>query len=304
MQLAEKWSEVTSDLAPGKTHPVNVMAAYAKRNAPPKVEKPKAVKMAEKWAVLQPLQDSAVHPTRVMAAYRASLPKPPKVEKWAELTHRGSSTLVHPKRVMATNWSSCAGHKTNAVHPDKVRADYRKAAAALAPRKPKATPKAHAGAAEAPARSNAMWVTEHWSVLAAVKTTIVHPNDVRQEHRKLTAPKAPRPPPRPHPRPTLALLKPPPQADRTARSNAMWVTEHWAVLTAIRTDGRHHVRIRFRSRYGISAGCGKRHPRWHVQPAAHSGVGCRAWVKEAFPGMHTRCGPPRSPTPRSYRTMR
>ena len=51
MAMAKKWSEVTSDLAPGKTHPVNVMAAYNKLDAPP------------------------------------------KVEKWAELTHGGSSTL-------------------------------------------------------------------------------------------------------------------------------------------------------------------------------------------------------------------
>ena len=71
MQLAEKWSEVTSDLAPGKTHPVNVMAAYAKRNAPPKVEKPKAVKMVEKWAyVTDRLSPTLVHPQRCHAAGR------------------------------------------------------------------------------------------------------------------------------------------------------------------------------------------------------------------------------------------
>ena len=73
------------------------MAAYAKRNAPPKVEKPKAVKMAEKWdELVDRLPTAPVHPQRVMAAYRklTALPKAEK-PKATPKAHAGLLSFCH-----------------------------------------------------------------------------------------------------------------------------------------------------------------------------------------------------------------
>ena len=66
--LAANWNSVQDDLAPTIGHPTTIRKAYRKLTAPPKVEKPKAVKMVEKWAyVTDRLSPTLVHPQRVMA---------------------------------------------------------------------------------------------------------------------------------------------------------------------------------------------------------------------------------------------
>lgn len=148
------------------------------------------------------------------------------------------------------------------------------------------------------ARTNAMWVTEHWTGLTAIRPEIVHPNGLRQEYRKLNAPpKAEKPPATPKAHAAWCKDHGFGDIEASDRSDAMWVSQnleassrvsktrtHPSVLTGCDDATAHpsHIREWFNDqqaphgshlvRHGISLTEGKRHPFWKVQPAAHSGV--------------------------------